>query len=78
MENKSKTTTDSSAESGLLGLIVRRLFPHKHYWQTTHTNGFGMPTQQICVCGAVRHRFLKSSDLPDVAEWEEGKRRLKL
>ena len=54
--------------------LVRWLFPHKHNWTPTGTNGFYMPTEEMCwECGEYRHRVLKADDLPDVAEWEEGK-----
>jgi hypothetical protein len=26
-----------------------------HFWQTTHTNRWFIPTRQVCVCGGKRH-----------------------
>jgi len=38
---------------------IRRLLRrpvHRHEWETTHVNGFMMPTRQECtICGVSRH-----------------------
>ena len=42
--------------------LVRRFFPHRHGWETTHTNQWMIPTRQVCRCGA--ERWKKSDPRP--------------
>lgn len=45
-----------------------------HIWGTTHTNGFGMATQQRCSgCGQYRHRILKAKNMWRTEFWKNGK-----
>ena len=37
---------------------LRALFAHTHDWSTTATNGWGMPSEEVCIhCREYRHKI---------------------
>lgn len=46
--------------------IIKKIFRHRHKWETTHTNKWYHPTRQICKCGCVREVETKS---PLMSRW---------
>jgi len=46
---------DAKHAAGILRARKRRRRPHRHEWDTTHTNAYMLPTRQVCTrCGVSR------------------------
>lgn len=49
---------------------IKRLFRHRHKWETTHVNGYQIPTRQICLkCEVSREADSKQSNEPLTYCW---------
>ena len=57
--------------------FLRRLFRHRHKWEASIYNVFGIAVQEYCRrCGKWRHHYLEDIDgiyVGDEPRWREGK-----
>ena len=70
-----KTTELPETNSGSCSLnrLVRRIFPHWHRWETTHVNGYMLPTGQKCRCGMTRKVKVDDRPHPDLTHIGDGR-----
>jgi len=70
---KSKIISTWKRAGVLVHRIVGHIFRCRHDWSIIGTNGFGHPSEEICIlCGAYRHRIHDRTKIGH-EEWQEGK-----
>ena len=55
-----------------LNALVRRLFPHRHKWETTHTNQWMIPTRRVCKCGMIAKVATDPRPIPELSHIGNG------